>query len=101
MPEYIFKSSGQYFGFMDNGNIFSWDGQYLGWREGGYIWDVSGQFRGEVKKIDGHCYILKNMYALPPLPKEPKLNALPVISIPAPQPSIPQITPEIGWVDGF
>jgi hypothetical protein len=101
MITYIFKSSGQYSGFIDNGNIFSWNGQYLGWIESGYVWDVSGQFRGEAKEVSGHFYIFKNIYALPPLPKMPKLNPLPVISIPAPQSNIPPITLEIGWVDGF
>lgn len=59
------------------------------------------QFRGEVKKINNHFYILKNRYALPPLTKMPKLNPLPVISIPAPQSNIPPITLSIESVDGF
>ena len=101
MPDYIYKSSGQYLGFMDGGNIFSWDGKFLGWVEGGYVWDVSGQFKGQIKQIDGHYYVLKNMYALPPLPKMPKINPLPVISIPAPQPIIAPITLDIGWTDGL
>ena len=103
MTNYIFKSSGQYFGFVDkdNGNIFSWDGQYLGWVDGNYVWDTAGQFRGEIKEIAGHFYILKNMYVLPPLPKSPKLNPLPIISAPTPQSVIPPITLDIGWVDGF
>ena len=101
MNNFIFKSTGQYLGFIDNENIFSWDGQYLGWIEGGYVWDASGQFRGEVKKIDSVSYILKNMYALPPLPKAPKLNPLPVVPIPTPQVFISAINLEIGWMDGF
>jgi len=101
MAKYIFKSSGQYFGFIDRGNIFSWNGQYLGWIEGGYVWDIAGQFRGEVKVISGHTYIVKNMYALPPLPKIPQQNPLPVISVPAPQSNIPAIALDIGCVDGF
>jgi hypothetical protein len=86
---------------MDGGNNFSWDGKSLAWKEGGYVWDVSGQFKGEIKQINGHYYVLKNMYALPPLPKMPKLNPLPVISIPAPQPIVPPIVLDIGWTDGL
>jgi hypothetical protein len=101
MTNYFFKSYGQYLGFIDGENIFSWNGLYLGWIENSYVWDTLGQFRGEVKKIDNHLYILKNVYALPPLPKMPKLNPLPVISTPAPQANIPPISLDIGWVDGF
>src|SRR5713226_8588006 len=101
MQDHIYRSSGQYLGFMDSGKIFSWDGKFLGWVEGAYVWDVSGQFKGEIKKINGHYYILKNMYALPPLPKVPKLNPLPVSSIPAPQSTIAPITLDIGWIDGL
>lgn len=101
MKDFIFKISGQYFGFIDNGNIFTWNGRYVGWLDGGYAWDVSGQFRGEIKKMNGHTYILRNKYALPPLPKEPKSNPLPIVSVPVPQSPISPISPEIGWVDGF
>jgi hypothetical protein len=101
MNGYIFKLSGQYFGFINAENIFSWNGQYLGWIESNYAWDISGQFRGELQEIGGHLYIVKNMYALPPLPKAPKLNPLPVISVPAPQANIGPTIFKIGWVDGF
>jgi hypothetical protein len=102
MKRHIFRLSGHYLAFMDAENIFSRDGHYLGWIESNFAWDAAGQFRGELQQIGGHLYILKDMYALPPLPKPPKLNPLPVVSIPAPPANIPPITPpKIGWVDGF
>jgi len=103
MTDYIFKSSWQYLGFIKNGNIFSWNGQYLGWIESGYVWDVSGQFKGEIKEINGHSYILRNMYVLPPLPKTPKGHASdePLPAVPPQMNITPISSPEIGWVDGF
>lgn len=98
---YFFRSSGQYLGFIIDTTIFSWNGQYLGWIEDEYVWDKQGQFTGELKEIDNHFYILKNSYALPPIPKAPRLNPLSVISVPAPQANIPPITLKIGWKDGF
>jgi hypothetical protein len=101
MTGYIFRLSGQYFGFIDSGNVFSWNGRYLGWLESNYVWDASGQFRGELKTISGHLYVVKNMYVLPPLPKAPKQNPLPVTPIMPPQANVPPVTLELGWVDGF
>ena len=97
---YIYKSIGQYFGFIIGDNLFSRDGVYSGWLEESYIWDSRGQFRGELKAINNNHYILKNMFAVPPIPKIPK-PAPPTPILPAPKANIPPITPPIGYKDGF
>lgn len=100
MEKFIYKSSGQYFGFLERDNVFSWDGKYLGWVDEDFVWDNLGQFRGELKKIKGKLYILKNMYALPPLPKTRK-HPIPSVEVPTPQAQIDPISIDIGWTDGF
>jgi hypothetical protein len=101
MDEYIFKSSGQYLGFIKNLNVYTWEGKYLGWIENNFVWDPNGQFKGKIMKLNEHNYILKNIYELPPLPKVPKLNPLPIIKIPTPLPNIDPINLEIGLIDSF
>mgnify|MGYP001559157759 CR=1 FL=1 len=97
---YIYKSIGQYLGFIMGGNLFSRDGIYLGWIEEGYVWDSHGQFKGELKDINDNSYILKNMFAVPPIPKIPKQTP-PLPSLPAPKANIPPIIPPTGYKDGF
>jgi hypothetical protein len=38
---YIYKSNGNYFGFIRNGYLYSRDGVCLAWVEDDYVWDVS------------------------------------------------------------
>lgn len=98
----IFKSNGIYLGFLrDDNYLFSRDGLYLGWIESGYAWDISGQFRGQLTKIGQNNYVLKNMYAVPPLPKTPKPFPPPLTSIFDPQSNIPPIVLPFGLTDGF
>jgi len=100
-PEtHIFKSTGQYLGFIKNGTLYSRDGNYLGWSEGKYIWDASGNFRGELTERNNNFYILKNILAVPPIPKSPKSGAL-APTIPNPRPNISPIPLQIHLKDGF
>ena len=94
---YIFKSSGQYLGFVISDYFFSRDGIYLGWVESPYVWDSSGQFRGELRE---GAYILRNLYAIPPVPKVPKV-APPTPPLPPPPPNRVPIILQIGYVDAF
>ena len=59
MVEYIFRSNGNYLGFISSGNLFSRDGEYLGWIEGDLVWDSNGHFRGKIVLINDKKYILK------------------------------------------
>lgn len=72
----IFRSSGQYLGFIYNDNLFSRDGIYLGWLEGDNVWDSNGSYRGKLVPISGHYYILKNEFVISPIPRIPKLSPL-------------------------
>lgn len=95
--QYIFRSNGQYLGFIQNSYLFSRDGIYLGWIEGNHVWDANGQYRGFTQ--DGK-YILRNLYIIPPVPRAPK--ALPAIpALPAPATNIVAINLPIGYVDAF
>lgn len=98
--EYIFKSNGTYFGFIENGYLFSRDGQYLGWIEDKLVWDFNGQFRGEVKDFGGKKYILRNIFMISPLPRIPKLPPLSPLT-PTPQMNIIPITLPINFKDAF
>lgn len=105
MNKFIFKSSGHYLGFInDNGNIFSRDGVYLGWiedEEKTYVWDREGQFRGTTKEINANsCYILRNVYSIPPVSKPPKPTPS-TPPIPSPPPNIAPINLSIGFKDAF
>jgi len=102
MNNHIFKSNGIYLGFLRGDNyLFSRDGFYLGWIESGYAWDSNGQFCGQLTKIGQNSYILKNMYAVQPLPKKPKPVPLPLTSILEPQSNISPISLPFGLADGF
>lgn len=99
--KFIFKSNGNYLGFIQNGFLFSRDGIYLGWVEGTIIWDFQGRFRGQLIELNGNLYALLNKFVIPPLPKTPK--AVPRnLTSPIPQTSnIISITIPVGWVDAF
>lgn len=94
---YIFKSNGNYFGFIVNGNLFSRDGDYLGWVEGNTLWGKSGDYRGEIFQ---DYYIIRNTFKVAPVPRAPKANpATP--AIPAPPANRPPITLPVGSEDAF
>ena len=100
MPEYVFRSNGNYLGFISNGNLFSRDGEYLGWTEGDLVWDSNGHFRGKITIISSRNYILKNAYLIPPIPKVPRVP--PSFQVPPAPPlnAAPIILP-IGLKDSF
>lgn len=100
MVEYIFKSNGNYLGFLNNGYLFSRDGEYLGWIDSKFVWDSTGQFRGELTEINGKKYILKNIFLIPPIPKIPKFPPVPSI-LPIPPINAMPIPLPIGFKDAF
>lgn len=98
--QFIFKSNGNYLGFIYNGFLFSRDGLYLGWLEGNYAWDLKGKFRGVVTSMGNHNYILLNQFEIAPLPKPSKISPA-VPSLPPPQSNIAPISLPIGFIDAF
>ncbi len=98
--QFIFRSNGIYLGFVQDSFLFSRDGLYLAWMEDQYVWDSMGKFRGTFTEINGHNYLLLNQFAIPPLPKSPKVPP-PTPPLPNPQPNIQPISLPIGLLDAF
>lgn len=104
MEEYIFlfKSSGQYIGFLYNDFIYTRDGNFLGWLDSDIkvVWGKSGSYKGKLVNIDGHYYILRNLLEMPPIPQTPKRTPVPP-PLPFQQENIPPITLPPFFIDGF
>ena len=99
---FIYKSTGQYFGFIRNTRIYSRDGLYLGFLSGNFIWDSKGQFRGTLTPAGNHYYIFKNIFSIPPYSQTPKdAPNLLLTELPLPQPNINPIPLSVGYTDGF
>lgn len=100
MTTYIFKSNGNYIGFISDSNIFSRDGVYLGWVENGLVWDSRGNFKGQIFDFNNNHYILKNSFSISPIPRIPRVP--PVSSLPPiPPANILPISIPIGYEDSF
>lgn len=97
---FIFKSNGNYIGFISNNNIFSRDGEYLGWVENSIVWGKDGRFKGELKQINNHYYVLRNSLTIPPMARVPKVSPVTPVQPPSPANTLPVMVP-IGFVDGF
>jgi len=100
MSIYIFRSTGQYLGFIENNHFYSRDGESLAWIDGINVWDKEGDFRGKVTQIGNYKYILKNIYEISPVPKPPKMIPA-TTSVAVPQSNIPSISLSIGFKDSF
>lgn len=100
MATYIFKSNGNYIGFISSNNIFSRDGVYLGWVENELVWDFRGNFKGQVFNFNNNSYILKNSFSISPIPRIPRVTP---VSPPPPTPpaNILPISIPIGYEDSF
>jgi hypothetical protein len=97
---YIYKSSGQYFAFLNNNFIFSWNGRYLGWTDKNHVWDSTGNYQGELVTINGNMYVMKNIFAIPPIPQIPRISPIPPVP-PAPSAPVQPITLPTGYNDGL
>jgi len=94
----IFRWSGEYFGFIHNGNFFDAKSNYLGWvKDDGSVWNEDGTYLGEL--TEGK-YIIRNSMKTEPIPKIPKIPPIPPIP---PIPSIDKIgrIGKIGWDDAL
>lgn len=100
MTIYIFKSNGNYIGFVSGNNIFSRDGVYLGWVENNLVWDARGNFRGQLIELNNNHYVLKNSFSIQPIPRVPKIPPTSPIP-PVPPVNILPITLPIGYEDAF
>lgn len=98
---FIYKSTGQYLGFVQNNSLYSRDGEYLGRVEGNYVWDASGKFRGVMATINGHRYIWLNIFAFPPVARPPMPPQPTVVPLTPTNTLIAPITLPVGYVDGF
>lgn len=101
--KFLYKSNGNYLGFIQNDTIFDRDGNSLGWLEGAFVWDSFGRFRGSLIKSATNnqvFYVWLNKFAISPLPKNPRPTSI-VTAIPSPPPNIPPVTLPVGWIDSF
>jgi len=101
---FIFKSNGNYLGFIRNDLVYSRDGIYLGWVEqmekDQIVWDSEGKFRGLLLKRNGYCYILTRKFEMPPVSRTPKKT--PSIQTPPDPPrNIPPISLPVDLEDAF
>lgn len=101
--KFLYKSNGNYFGFIQGDTIFNRDGVPLGWLDGTFVWDTTGRFRGNLMKNKTMAqanYIWLNKFSILPLPKSPKpIQSLP--TLPPPPQNILAVTLPVGWIDAF
>ena len=97
---FIFKTDGNYLGFIQSGFVFSRDGVYLGWVESKTVWDAEGNFRGAISEINSNKYILRDRFALPPVSRTPKTAPENPI-IPDPPRNVAPISSGVSLVDAF
>lgn len=94
----VFRWSGEYVGFINNGHIFDSQSAYLGWVEDdGKVWRKDGHYVGQL--VDDN-YILKNTTVIDPIPRIPRIPPIPPIP---PIPAINRIgkISKISWTDVF
>lgn len=97
----IFKSSGQYIGFISQNNIFRWDGEHLGWIDNqNFIWDIGGNFRGQLIEKGGYHYAIKNSFEINPVAKPPRPKTT-APNIPTPSNPAPKYPISVGIEDAF
>ena len=99
--KFIYKSTGQYLGFVQNNSLYSRDGFYLGWVEGNFVWDVDGKFRGVIRDANNQHYILLNRFALSPVQRPPRPQLPSVVPLIPPNAFVTPITLPVGYIDGF
>ena len=103
---FIYRSNGQYLGFIRNTNLYSRDGIYLGYLTDNYAWDTLGQYRGALKSLStpsGNKYfIIRNMYGIPPYPQVARSSEnLSINELPSQLSPINPILRPVGYMDGF
>lgn len=100
MIKYIFRSTGQYLGFIMNNYLFTRDGAYLGWIDNRLAWGADGQYRGAILEVENRAYVVRNKFTASPLPKSPR--AAPATpAIPAPVANTTPIVLPLGYEDAF
>ncbi len=95
---HIFRWSGEYFGFISNGNLFSSSSEYLGWiKKAGSVWKNDGSYLGELVEDN---YILRNTSRMKPMASMPKMTPM---SLMAPMPPMDRMgrMGRMGWVDAL
>ncbi|MFH0833962.1 MAG: hypothetical protein V2A63_01055 [Patescibacteria group bacterium] len=98
---FIFRSNGNYIGFVRDSTIFSRDGVYLGWIENNrFVWDSNGRFGGVLQEFNGNKYIFINKLSVMPFSR-PARPTPSTVSIPNPPANIPKIDLPIGYTDTF
>jgi len=97
---FIFKTNGNYIGFIDSEFIFSRDGKYLGWIDNKLVWDREGEFRGALMILGEKSYVLRSQLTMSALSKTPKIPSY-TPEMPPPPPNATPISPGVEFIDAF
>jgi hypothetical protein len=98
---YIFKSSGQYFGFIHGDYIFDRDGKYIGWRNGINVWAPNGQYKGQLKEFaPGKFHFIYYIFGVPPVQLIPR-NMPITPTLPDPPSNESPIQLPVGYIDAL
>lgn len=95
---YLFRWTGEYVGFLQDGWMFDRNGRYLGWRDAdGQVWLADGNYLGQL--VEG-CHVLRNNRRSAPVRKTPRVPPVPAPAPTPPTPRAPRI-PRPGWSDAL
>lgn len=97
---HIYLLNGFYFGFINNGFLYSRDGVCLAWLEGNFVWGLDGKFRGQIIEKNEHKYVLRNRFGLLPISR-PTKGSLPSVAPIAPPQNIKPIDLGVEIIDAF
>jgi hypothetical protein len=99
---FLFRSNGQYLGFITGDNIFDRDGRFIGWKSVETVWGANGQYRGQLSRIGStqNFYVVKYIFAVAPIPQIPRVVDINK-SLPVPPANILPVHLQAGFVDGF
>jgi hypothetical protein len=95
---YIFRWSGQYFGFLDGGFLYDAAGNYIGWVAGdGNVFRADGSYLGELVEDE---YVLRSPFATVPANRPPMSPPM-TPTLPVPPTNRPPRAQRPGYADAL
>ncbi len=94
---FIYRWTGEYFGFISEHNLFDANSNWIGWIKDRKVWQANGKFLGEIYENN---YILRRKAEVPPVPRVP--HPPPMLPI-APDPPVNRAARVrlAGWKDAL
>ena len=95
--EFIYRWTGEYFGFISEDNLFDANSNWIGWIKDKKVWQADGNFLGEIYENN---YILRRKTEVFPVPMEPHSPPVPPV---APDPPVNRAARVrlAGWEDAL